>query len=302
MYEDGIGIKEISQILGLKGNFAVHAILKNDPKYKPRRPKLQKELKDFIKSRYEHVGFREPIDLKSIGNDIFTIFGRKINRQNIGREARRMGLTSRFRKQSEKTREDLSKIRRKWHQNHSHPRGMSGKKHTEEVKHRIGIASKKQWKNMSQEKLLQRSIKQIKTALKNKTLIPSNRRRTWKSGWREVAGSKFFFRSRWEYNYALFLESEVGLGNIAKWEYEPKTFLFEKIIRGTRTYTPDFLVHFLDGSYEYREIKGWYDSRSRTQQRRMKLYFPKEKVVLINSEAYKAFQKQYQGILRGWEG
>ncbi len=50
-----------------------------------------------------------------------------------------------------------------------------------------------------------------------------------------------YFRSRWERNWARYLNFLVQHGEITGWEYEPKTFWFHKIKRGTRSYKPDFI-------------------------------------------------------------
>ena len=56
---------------------------------------------------------------------------------------------------------------------------------------------------------------------------------SWKAGWREIGGQRIYARSRWEANYARYLEWLRANGSIAKWEHEPETFWFEGIKRGT---------------------------------------------------------------------
>ena len=62
---------------------------------------------------------------------------------------------------------------------------------------------------------------------------------TWKQEWREIDGRRIFFRSRWEYRYALYLQLLKSRGEIKDWQHEPKTFWFEGIKRGTNNYKPD---------------------------------------------------------------
>ena len=49
-------------------------------------------------------------------------------------------------------------------------------------------------------------------------------RGSWKASWHEVGNQRCFFRSRWEANYARYLEWLCSIGQIAKWEHEPQTF------------------------------------------------------------------------------
>lgn len=68
---------------------------------------------------------------------------------------------------------------------------------------------------------------------------------------------------------------------ISSWEYEPDTFWFEKIKRGVRSYTPDFKIVHKDGTVEYHEVKGWMDKKSQTKIKRMAIYHPEIKLVVL---------------------
>ncbi len=109
-----------------------------------------------------------------------------------------------------------------------------------------------------------------------------------------------FFRSSWEANYARYLNFLVSAKSIWKWEYEIQTFEFKGIKRGTRFYTPDFKVYEKDGSYAWHEVKGWMNPKSKTQLSRMSRYHPDEKVIVIDSKAYRAIAKQFK-TLPNWE-
>lgn len=121
-----------------------------------------------------------------------------------------------------------------------------------------------------------------------------------RGGKREDLGS-LYVRSAWEANYCRYLNWLVELGEIVSWEYEPDTFWFDKIKRGTRSYTPDFKVANNDGSIEYHEIKGRMDQKSRTRLKRMAKYYPDVKVVVIDSEAYRVLAKDVRGFIPNWE-
>ena len=63
------------------------------------------------------------------------------------------------------------------------------------------------------------------------------------------------YRSMWERNFARFL-NYVG----ERFEYEPTTFWFKGIRRGTCSYKPDF--HSMQFPHRWYEVKGHMDARS----------------------------------------
>lgn len=108
----------------------------------------------------------------------------------------------------------------------------------------------------------------------------------------DINGTTIYFRSKWEANYALYLDFLIDHKEIVKWEFEPDTYMFEQIKLGTRSYTPDFKVFLKDGSFEYHEVKGYMDSKSKTKLKRMKKYYPKIVVRLVDQSEYKLLVKQ----------
>lgn len=127
-----------------------------------------------------------------------------------------------------------------------------------------------------------------------------NRNSARRGGKREDLGGQYF-RSGWEANYARYLNWLVSLKQISKWEFEPDTFEFHNIKRGSRFYTPDFKVFENDGSYTYHEVKGWMDPKSQTKLRRMKKYYPLETVILIDRTSYLSLARQVKGAIPNWE-
>lgn len=123
---------------------------------------------------------------------------------------------------------------------------------------------------------------------------------TWKQEWLEIGGKRKYYRSRWEANYARYLEWLKINGQIKEWSHEPKTFWFEKIRRGTKSYLPDFLVTENDGSEAYHEVKGWMDNRSKTKLKRMAKYYPEVKLVLIEAKVYNAIKKSMSKVIPDW--
>lgn len=176
-----------------------------------------------------------------------------------------------------------------------HPRGMAGKQHTNETKERLAFTS-------SQLKPSPESVLQgMKTRAANGTLVPKGGRVSWKAGWREIGGGRIYARSRWEANYARYLQFLMEHGEIEKWEHEPETFWFEAIKRGCRSYLPDFRVTLNSGKIEYHETKGWMDDRSVTKLKRMKKYHPDVVLILRDSAWFRANGPKLRGIIQGWE-
>jgi hypothetical protein len=128
--------------------------------------------------------------------------------------------------------------------------------------------------------------------------IPKQARR---GEWVEIGGKRHYMRSKWEQQYAAFLECLKQNGEIVDWEYEPKTFWFEGIRRGTNNYKPDFLVKLNNGREQYREVKGYLDRKSKTKLRRMKKYFPEVDVRLIDGTWFKANAAKLALIVPGWK-
>jgi hypothetical protein len=120
-------------------------------------------------------------------------------------------------------------------------------------------------------------------------------KKQFKQGFREDIG--IYVRSEWEAVYARYLNFLIKNKEIKSWEYEPKTFWFENIRRGVRSYTPDFLIINNNGSEEYHEVKGYMDSRSATKLKRMKKYYPEIKMVLIDGDFIKDIKRKLGRIV-----
>ena len=123
---------------------------------------------------------------------------------------------------------------------------------------------------------------------------------TWKQDWAEIGGKRNFYRSRWEYRYALYLEFMKKHKHIIEWEHEPKTFWFEGIKRGTNNYKPDFRVVFPSGNDEWIEVKGYMDSKSATKIKRMAKYHPDVKLRVIGKDWFKENGSKLKNIISGW--
>lgn len=117
----------------------------------------------------------------------------------------------------------------------------------------------------------------------------------------ELGGKRFYAKSAWESNYAHYLHFLKGRGEIGDWEYEPRTFWFDKIRRGVRSYLPDFRVTLQNGVVQWHEVKGWLDSKSKTKLKRMTKYHPSETVILIGESWFKDANKKLKGLIPGWK-
>lgn len=166
----------------------------------------------------------------------------------------------------------------------------------------LGLTKKKlnskAWEKMTPEKIQQRTLKQRATKIKNGTLNPMiNQKNPYsrtKSGKREDLNN-IFFRSAWEANIARYY-NYIGV----KWEYEPKTFIFDNVTRGSVSYTPDF---YLPEEDKWIEIKGWMDSKSKTKLKRFARQYPEEykKLELIQQKEYNEIKRKMSGFIKNWE-
>jgi len=166
----------------------------------------------------------------------------------------------------------------------------------------LGITKKKikskYWENITPKQKEARKLKQRETKIKNGTLNPmrfqKNPYSRAKSGKREDLNNTYF-RSAWEANIARYY-NYIGI----KWEYEPKTFIFENIKRGSVSYTPDF---YLPEEDKWIEIKGYMDSKSKTKLKRFARQYPEEykKLELIQQKEYNEIKRKMSGFIKNWE-
>jgi len=112
-----------------------------------------------------------------------------------------------------------------------------------------------------------------------------------------IGNKNIYFRSKWEANYALYLEFLKKNKSIKNWSFEKDVFIFEKIKFGTRSYRPDFKIFNNNGTFEYHEVKGWMDKKSATKLNRMRIYYPTIKIVLIQQNEYREIMK-YKNLLK----
>lgn len=225
----------------------------------------------------------------------------KFNRtpQYVARHARLLGLTSKNRKITDVNVAKMRERAKEWHKTHEHPKGMLGKKHKKEVLTALRKISKSRWENMTEEDRHQAVIKSLNGKILKRGKLPQDKKHgSWKSDWRTIGGKKTYYRSRWEANYARYLEFLRESGKIANWLHEPTTFLF---VKEQSSYLPDFLVTLINGEIEYHEVKGWMDDRSSNKISLMRKYHPEKKLVLVRSKEYEEIERTYGDKISGWE-
>lgn len=134
-------------------------------------------------------------------------------------------------------------------------------------------------------------------------MITTNRKNklSFQSGWRYIGGIRKYYRSKWEANYARYLQFLLEIREIKDWKHEPDTFWFEKIRRGVRSYLPDFRVTENNDLVAYHEVKGHMDSRSKTKIKRMAKYHPDVKLIVIQAKQYKEIKSKMSRLIKDWE-
>lgn len=286
---------KVGDLHGIRGS-TVHYRLRRAGLLQPRPPEFTAEQVERIKSFYTTTA---PIDfdLHVLAAEI----GK--SRQNISRLARRLGLSKRDRPNSAR---QMAACKRVNWKDHPHPRGMAGKKHSQETLAVMAAAAKRMWAThkafgiglMSEENRAARSARQ--RAAINARPASQCYTRT-KGGHREDLGD-IYFRSAWEANYARYLNLMMKLKVVQSWEFEPETFWFDGVKRGAVSYKPDFKVYYRgDEKPEYVEVKGWEVAKDRTKWRRMKKYHPQIKLVIVGAKEYRAIAARWSSAIPNWE-
>ena len=124
-------------------------------------------------------------------------------------------------------------------------------------------------------------------------------RKVWK-GWVEIDGKRMYLKSNWERRYCLYLSLMVKHKYVVDYQYEPETFWFQGIKRGTNNYKPDFRVEFPSGKVEYYEVKGYETSKDRTKYNRMKKYHPNIILNVVDGKWFKENGSKLKSIIKEW--
>jgi len=100
-----------------------------------------------------------------------------------------------------------------------------------------------------------------------------------------IGGQECHFRSKGEYNLALYFDFLQGQGEIVGWAYESEVCqkYFRDELKGAKTWLIDFAVQMPNSEIVYWEYKGWLQGRDITKFRRFAKYYPDDKVILVMS-------------------
>ena len=140
------------------------------------------------------------------------------------------------------------------------------------------------------------SVAEYRALVAKKKTAPSRS----KIGVRKDLG--IFVRSSWEANFCRYLNLLMKMGVVEEWSYEPETFWFKGVKRGTNSYKPDFRVKWKgDPRPEYIEIKGHETAKDRTKWRRMKKYHPNIRLQVIGKKEYAWIRQKWAGAIPAWE-
>lgn len=256
----------------------------------------------YLRGVYESAGSLGPVNQRGIAEHL----GR--SRVAVSIKARRLGLANPDREKfwTEDSRKQMGEKIRQGIKERGHPRGFLGHTHSEKVCQAQSRRSTAMWSDhdhyLNSEEYKQAVSDRMmgrKPWRYNDSANPYSR---CKMG-RRPDLNNVFFRSSWEANIARYLNFLVEQGEALRWEYEPITFEFHAIKRGTRSYTPDFRIWKPNGDYEWWEVKGWMDAKSKTRLKRFAKYYPEEndKLSLIGPDEYRAIAKFRNLISPHWE-
>lgn len=229
--------------------------------------------------------------------------GRKASEEERNRRSTKAiaDFASGKRKVKRSTRSRMSVAMKKRIALEGHSRGFKGKRHSDETKQKFSIIVKQRWANMTDEQKSSKTLKMLKTKHERGSLNPMRNGVTWKAAWHLIGGKKNYYRSRWESNYARYLEFLKAKGDIKDWFHEPDVFWFDGVKRGCVSYLPDFKIINNDDSIEYHEVKGWMDDKSLTKIKRMSKYHPAVKLKVIATKQYNELLCKLGKVIPGWE-
>lgn len=218
----------------------------------------------------------------------------KRSETSVSEKAAQLGLSDRNRPRSEEVSASQTERLRASIQAHGHPRGMLGKSHSPETRRRLTEVRTGRPLQLTDEERARRGEQ-----ARGLTMMYAEKVYTRALGGRRDDLGDRYFRSRWEANYARYLNLLLSLGQITAWDYEVATFEFP-VRRGTTHYTPDFLVRFQDRE-EYHEVKGWMDATSATKIKRFRRFYPQLTLVIIDPPAYRRISQQFSALIPTWE-
>jgi hypothetical protein len=288
-------VHKVAKAFGITHS-VVHRRLKKLPCYHPRQPAFTEAQIDRIKEYYTitpDADFDLGVLVAEIGKEKSLISGR----------ARLLGLSNISRPKNAEARARFK--RHRW-DNKPHPRGMAGKNHSRETLKQLSFLSKKRWATWK-ELGTGCMAPEARDALSKRMSIRQSKRRadqiyTWAAGGHREDLNGTYFRSAWEANYARYLNLLVKMKVVEYWAFEPETFWFENIRRGTRSFLIDFKVKYANEDKPvYVEIKGYMDKKSKTKISRFRKYYPQHRLEVIGAKEYYALRDRWSSAISTWE-
>lgn len=281
-YNKTLNIWKAGELLGMCGQ-SVHERLKRLGVNLNNRPFTENDfliLKEFYAT---HDFQRGSGELQEIADKL----GR--TKQFVCRKAKQLGLTKQNRPLTEENIRIHAQKVKDYIKIKGHPKGFLGKHH-----------------NFTEEQRAQITQKILKTRYENEIKNNSHRelsraKASWKQGHRFIGGKDRFFRSSWEYNYALYLQYLKDNQKIKEWYYESEIFYFKESKNNCYAYKPDFKIINNDNSFYFIEVKGWMDSASKNKIENMKIFYPEIELVVVDSEEYNKFKKEWHFKLKEWD-
>lgn len=271
-----------AKLLGLCGQSVHERLVRAGVKRK--NPRISEDDLNRLARDYEDHAAKGTLDV------LASSMGR--TKQFICRHARLMGLTDGKRPKPYLA-EGISERSTKWWSENNLPPATIESKRT---------LMKAWWATLTDAERNERVLRTMATKLESGLLFPPRPHLSWKAGWRVVGNARIYFRSRWEANYARYLEYLRESGALLSWQHEPKTFWFPNTGAGSkRCYLPDFSVTTTDGALTYHEVKGWMDPRSVEALCLMRDCYPDIHIVLVDSIVYQGIRERLCHTIDGWE-
>ncbi len=306
-YKNGRAASEIARELGRTDRAVKNKAYKIGIS-KPIRIFTEKE-KEILKEWYEN--HPDELNLKELAIQLnrteayLCKQAKLLNLTQFGRKPKKTlkQSTERLRKYSSEHPEQIKKaLKLAQERNRTNPPYRNPRKFTNEDRQKLSERTMAMWADPNsvfnsvefKEKQSQRQHERMIERLRQNPTTNYSRGK----GGKRADLNNMYFRSAWEANYARYLNLLLKQKLIYKWEYEPDTFYFEKIKRGTRSYTPDFKIWETEQSTPYYvEVKGWMDDKSKTKLKRMAKYYPKIKIELVCEQEYKEIKNKVGKLL-----
>lgn len=277
-YRELKSVWKVGEMFGLRGQY-VHSILtKNGAINKMNY--FTKEDEAYLAEHY--TKYRDEGKLDELAKQL----GR--TKQFICRKAKGLGLTNYSHPLCESSKAKLLEGYKTHLREYGHPKGMKGKKHTDENKSLFSKLSKERWTTpnspLRTEEQTQRRSDAMHNARVNGLITPHSNRKEIHA---TICGRNFHFMSSWEHSVALMLEELKKEGVITFWDYEHYRFIFHDVKKGIRSYMPDFTIVNSMGKTIHIEVKGWKMATGMKRIEMFKERYPNETLYIIDNNEYR---------------